>query len=354
MRSLSVRARRVRLRTLGALSLFTLLFAVGCGGAGGGASPTEDVAAVSTLPVDLPPGQTTAQLAWAPSEGQVVGYLVFQSRGEEAFVFLSQVVETQIQITGAAGDSIRILVVAQGASSAQSVASVPSPPVRFHAAVEAASALAASSAEAAIPAAPSTSTSTSTVDAQADSVDSEASPADEADSNEVANSEDGNSTDDTDDTDDEVALLDQALRERLLRSDLRLPFDGLSPDASRWIQSFVDAQVGAGVSLAGLGELAGDALRDLVWMDSSGQLFVSQGAQIATTEDPASTFVEAIRLRATERFAGLADFDGDGVAAWIVEDTATDDIWILNDDGQDSQFACAWPRPTIPRPRRSC
>jgi hypothetical protein len=104
------------------------------------------------------------------------------------------------------------------------------------------------------------------------------------------------------------------------------------------IQSLVDAQVGAGLSLAGSGELDGDEFRELVWLDTSGQLFVSHGAAIATTEDLSSTFVEAIRLRATERFVSLADFDGDGTGDWIVEDTATDNVWMLNDESQDVRF----------------
>jgi hypothetical protein len=152
------------------------------------------------------------------------------------------------------------------------------------------------------------------------------------------------STDDTDDgganveDDEDVALLDQASQEQLLRSDVRFPLADLSPGASQWIQSFVDAQIGVGVSLAGSGELDGDELRELIWLDAAGQLFVSEGARIATTQDLPSTFVEAIRLRPTERFVGLADFDGDGVGDWIVEDTATGDVWLLNHETQDAQF----------------
>ena len=294
---------------------------------------------IATAPVDLPPGQTTAQLAWTPSEGPVVGYLVFQSRGEENFTFLDQVTEPEIQISGAAGDSIRILVVALGTGEAQSVSSYPSPPVRFHAAVEAVSALAA------VPAAPAL--SAATMDTQAQRDDLEPIAADETysetDSNDVVGLvgivDDVDDVDEAHSTPDEVVLLDPALREQLLASDVRFPFLGLSAGASRWIQSFVDAQVGAGVSLAGSGELGGDALRELIWIDSSGQLFVSEGAQLATADDLPGTFIEAIRLRPTERFAALADFDGDGVGDWIVEDTATGDVWIVDDESHDAQFA---------------
>jgi hypothetical protein len=302
--------------------LLALLFAIGCGGGGSGGS-SDSVAAIATAPIDLPPGQTTAQLAWTPSEGEVVGYLVFQSNDEEEFEYLSLVQEPEVQINGKPGDSIRILVVAKSAVSTQSVASPPSPPVRFHAAAETASAEAVVSAEATAPATPSTSIATN-----------EATPANDPDiseSDESVKSEDA-------DANEDVAQPDQALPEQLLLSDLRFPLTDLSPAASRLIQSLVDAQVGAGVSLAGSGELNGDEYRELVWLDTSGQLFVSQGAPLATTEDLPSRFVEAIRLRATERFVGLADFDGDGAGDWIVEDTATGDVWMLNDESQDAQF----------------
>jgi hypothetical protein len=314
-----------------------LLFSIGCGGGGGGGS-TDDVAAIATAPIDLPPGQTSALMAWTPSEGEVVGYLVFQSHDEGEFQFLSQVTQPEIQIQGAAGDSIRILVVAKGVESLQSVASHPSPPVRFHAAAEAASAVAVDSTGGTAPAA--TSLAASTIDAQAQAAADEAqSEADSSDIEALDNADGTDNTDNTDDPDDEVALIDPLLRERLLRSDARFPFDDVAPEAGRWIQSFVDAEVGAGVSLAGAGEMDGDALRELVWIDASGQLFVSDGARLATSEDLSSTFAEAIRLRSTERFAGLADFDGDGVGDWVVEDTATSDVWILDDESQEAKFA---------------
>jgi len=326
MRSRAVRAQHVRLRTLGALT--SLLFAIGCGGGGGGGS-TDDVAAIATAPIDLPPGQTTAQMAWEPSEGEVASYLVFQSKDEEDFEYLRQVTKPEVQINGKPGDSIRILVVAKGVARPQSVASPPSPPVRFHAAVETASAEAIGAVEATAPATPSASTATS--EAATQTAEFEEAPGDELDPNLAADESDA-------EPDTNVALLDQAFQDRLLRSDARFPLADLSSGASRWIQSFVDAQVGAGVSLAGSGELDGDELRELIWVDASGQLFVSDGAHITTTEDLPSTFVEAIRLRPTERFVGLADFDGDGVGDWIVEDTVTGDVWMLDHETQEAQF----------------
>jgi len=343
MRSRAVRAQHVRLRTLGALTLLSLLFAIGCGGGGGGGS-TDDVAAIATAPIDLPPGQTTAQMAWEPSEGEVASYLVFQSKDEEDFEYLRQVTKPEVQINGKPGDSIRILVVAKGVARPQSVASPPSPPVRFHAAVETASAEAIGAVEATAPATPSASTATS--EAATQTAEFEEAPGDELDPNLAADESDA-------EPDTNVALLDQAFQDRLLRSDARFPLADLSSGASRWIQSFVDAQVGAGVSLAGSGELDGDELRELIWVDASGQLFVSDGAHITTTEDLPSTFVEAIRLRPTERFVGHTDLSfqlgwpgGDStIIEWVV--TGEDSLYSpvttsqllsvadLNGDGRD-------------------
>lgn len=329
---------------MGTLVLSLLLLAIGCGGGGSNSSGT---AAVSTAPIDLEPGQTTALMAWEPSDGQVVGYLVFQSHDEEAFKFLATVTTPQIQISGAPGDSIRILVVALGATNSESAASPPSPPVRFHAAIEAVAAISAAASSA-------PSLTTTALAPQTQPVEAETSGADEslADA-EGTDSDSGNGSDttrdsyagdttdpsgDADAADADLVSIDPALRARLLSSNPRFPFAGLAPEAQRWIQSLVDAQVGAGVSLAGSGELGGDALRELVWIDSSGQLFVSDGSLVATVEDLPSTFVEAIRLGPTERFAGLDDFDGDGVGDWVVEDTATGDIWILRNGSGDVLF----------------
>lgn len=327
MRSLSVRARHVRMGTLCALSLFMLLFAIGCGGGGGGESSSNSAAAIATAPIDLPAGQTTAQLAWTPSEGEVTGYLVFQAHADEEFSFLDQVTSPEIQITGTPGDSIRILVIALGAASSQSEASPPSPPVRFHAAAAAVAAV-----ESAAPAVATASSST-----QAQTTDYEPNAAEEANSS--ADADEFADSTEPDGHEEDESLLDLALRDELLRSDTRFPMRALSADASRWIQSFVDAEVGAGVSLAGSGNLDGDALAELVWIDSAGQLFVSEGTRLTIAEDLPDTFIEAVRLRSTERFLGLADFDGDGRGDWIVEDTATGDLWILDDENQEAQFS---------------
>jgi hypothetical protein len=307
---------------LGALLFFALISAACDGGSGS----NDEVARVSSsAPVDLPPGQTEALMAWTPSEGPVQSYIVFKANGGGNFAFAASVAEPEIKITGKPGDSIRIFVVAQGSTGVQSEASQPSPPIRFHAAIEPNSSIEAAiavSAPSAVEPAAATETLRSASETQSDVSEPDSKLADEA-----------SSPSDSSD----VVLLDPALREQLLLADARFPLHGLSSDAGRWIQSIVDQQVGAGVALAGSGELGGDTWRDLVWTDPSGQLFVSDGAQLATTDDPASTLVEAIRLRPTERFAGLADFDGDGLGDWMIEDSVTGEVWISTGGRQGLQ-----------------
>ncbi len=312
MRSLFVRARHARLGMLGAL-LFFALVSVACDG---GSGSNEDVARVSSAPVDLPPGQTEALMAWTPSEGPVDSYMVFKANGGGDFALAASVAKPEIKITGKPGDSIRIFVVAQGSTGVQSEASQPSPPIRFHAAIEPNSTVEAAvavSAPSAVEPTATTATLRLASETQSDVSETDSKLADEA--SPLSDSSD-------------VVLLDPVLREQLLLANARFPVHGLSSDADRWIRSIVDQQVGAGVALVGSGELGGDTWRDLVWTDPSGQLFVSDGAQLATTEDPASTLVEAIRLRPTERFAGLADFDGDGLGDWMIEDSVTGEVWI--------------------------
>jgi hypothetical protein len=50
MHSPSIRARHLRLATLGALRLFTLPFTIGCDGSDGGASPKDGVAVIAAGP----------------------------------------------------------------------------------------------------------------------------------------------------------------------------------------------------------------------------------------------------------------------------------------------------------------
>ncbi len=323
LRSFRAGARRAASGVLGVV----LLFAIGCSSGGGGSGSSDVNEVLQTAAVDLPAGQTSALLAWAPSEGTVTGYLVYQSKNDQAYTLKATVSQPKYRITGKPGDSIRILTIAERSASVRSEPSPSSPPIRFHAASTPTS-------DAVTTLEPDTTPvyATSTVAATTDETPSEFETSDEIDGTDEADEA-------ASDLASDLAALDQALREALLTSDARLPLRGLSQDASRWIQSIVDDQVGAGVSLVGTGERGGNPLRDLVWADPSGQLFLSDGADIAETEDPASTFEEAIRLRPTERLAGLADLDDDGIGDWIIEDDATGDVWVVNGSSREIQIA---------------
>lgn len=98
----------------------------------------------------------------------------------------------------------------------------------------------------------------------------------------------------------------------MLGGDARLPESGLSSAADQWLQEQVDHELSAGVSGAGTGHGDDDDLRELAWRDHAGQLFISNGQSALDSDDLPATFTEAVRLRATERFVGLADFSGDG------------------------------------------
>ncbi len=322
--SRTARAHRAVSTALGVL----VLLAIGCNGSSGGGSNVvpEETSVLATAPVDLPPGQTTVTLAWEPSVGQVSGYLVFESRGESGFRFETFVTEPRVQIEGAPGDSVRILAVAQGEPGTLSTASPPSPPVRFHGPVAAAApveaAVAAPAASAIRVAGASPSETGSTDDGGADSGPGDGSVAGDTPSEKNASPDVM--------TDETVQPLDPAIRERLLGADPRFPDRTLSSEASRWIQTRVDEQIRAGVVLAGSGESDGDGLRELVWVDAAGQLFVSSGSRLVEATDPGTTLDEALRLRATERFVGLADFDGDGRGDWLIEDTSDGAVWLID------------------------
>lgn len=328
------RFARAASRALHASCLLLLSFALGCGafgGGGGGSSSSGGVAeaVIAVDPVDLPPGATQAQLAWAPSDGPVDGYFVFVSRNDSSFAFSHMVPTAETQISGDAGDSVRITVVAVTPNGDFSESSPPSPPVRFHPA-EAQAQLAVAWGGAGEATATASATHASEPGTGAETTTEDLASTDARSETAEAAAEDASA----DDSELAIAPIDAALRALLLRAGTRLPGDGLSDLADRWLQDRVDVELAAGVSLVGTGTRNDDALRELVWQDQSGQLFVSDGHAALDSEDLPSTFEEAVRLHATERFRGLADFDGDGVGDWLIEDTATGVIWLV-DGAQD-------------------
>jgi len=129
-----------------------------------------------------------------------------------------------------------------------------------------------------------------------------------------------NSGDSGDAANDEstTTLIDASMRELLVSADARFPTEGLSEPAQSWIQARV------------------------VWQDAAGQLLVSSGsavAGLASSSDIPSTFEDGIRLRPTERFIALSDFNGDSIGDWVVEDTSTGDVWIIDGESLEATTA---------------
>jgi len=310
--------------------------AAGCGGGGGGASPEPSTpAAVATTPIDLAPGQTSAVLGWAPSRGPVDDYLVLEARNGGAWTFLARVNPPRVEVRGQPGDEIQIMTIAEGSNGSSSDPSPPSPILRFHA-----------------PAAPPRSAHTAAVAAVTGGSSSVAEPlatavtaAPEADGEstngvtrsqamtpESPDSPDAKNPSVGDGTGSEVgnASLSLSLRDRLLRADLRFAVHQLSPRAAHWLADRVAEQPSAGLNLIASGRRDGDPWSELVWRDAAGQLFVSDGAVAAIRNDLRDTLEEAIRLRATERFVGLVDLEGDTIGDWLIEETTTGAVWIVD------------------------
>lgn len=350
-RGASGRWRRLACAWLGAA-----LLACGGGESGGGSSDSGggDPPPLATEPVDLPPGQTVALLAWEPSAGFVSSYLIFVSRNHGTYAFNQSVSSPSVSIPGAPGDSIQITVVAASEEGTFSPASPPSVEIRFHAVAAAAETLATNDSASSIPA--------SGIAPVAPPVDDMTPPADEvpttaevipaSDSDTAAGGESGSPA-----ASDE--LLSRAARERLLLADARLPLSsteaaghtgaGETDAGAAWIEAHVANELSADVTLVGTAERAEGALRDLVWRDATGQLSVSDGAAVIESQEVASTLVPAIRLGATERFVALADVDGDGLRDWITEETTTGAAWIRTDDATAPRSARAAHQPATAR-----
>jgi len=306
---------------------------MGGGGSGGSSSAAAGPAVSSVLTIDLPPGETRAMVGWDPSEGDVTVYQVYESRNGGDYQYIATVSTERASISGTDGDRVRVSVLAVNSSGRPSNSSPPSPELRFHAAepgmVSAANSVnddasqygAPSVIEPTDPATSTTGASTSDPVVVADN------------SANASNSENSDTLSDDPAVEEDSTTLDATLREMLVRSDARFGTSDLSDAAQIWLQDRVEEQFNAGVQLVGTGELDQDGLRELVWQDPSGQLFISTGRSVLdvveTSELPA-TFEEGLRLQTTERFVALTDLTGDGVGEWVVEDASMGEVWIID------------------------
>jgi hypothetical protein len=259
-------------------------------------------------------------------------YLVLQSRNGGAWTFLARVNPPRIEIRGQPGDEIQILTIAEGSNGSSSNPSPPSPILRFHAPAPppastraaAVSAITSGSSLVAEPLSPSATDAPKAGDeSTTDVARREATAPEHPDARDASGAERPASEVGT-------SRLSLSLRDRLLRADLRFSAHRLSPRAADWLAERVAEEPTAGLGLVGSGRRDPDAWSELVWRDAAGQLFVSDGAAAATQDDLSEILEETIRLRATERFAGLIDLDGDGIGDWLIEETITGGVWIVD------------------------
>jgi hypothetical protein len=265
-----------------------------------------------------------------------------ESRNGGEYAARADVAGPSATINGRAGDELRVYVIAVGANGGQSPPSTPSPTLRFHAAIG--TPAAATRADHQLSggltiAIESTSASSSRSETtRSEAAPSEAAPSEAADEDGESTNDAGTNSDGAESEAEATALvLGAAAREQLLRADARIPVLGLSTGAEAWLHARADEQLVAGLQFAGTGRLDSDELSELIWADPAGQLFVATGAAILESAELETTLEEAIRLRATERFVALADVDGDGRGDWLIEDTATGEIWLIDDTSQQAR-----------------
>lgn len=337
--SLAETARILLARLLPCLGLVLALALTGCDEDGDDASGSPATPA-AVAAIDLAPGQTSVRLGWTASVGPVEQYLVLQARNGGSWSFLDQVDEPSVVVRGKADDEVQILAIASGRNGTSSPPSRPSPILRFRPAPPAASPPAAAAvAVRRGGGGPTVSrASTSVPGPERSGLESAgARRADEAtrptprdsDPREAPEVSEAGAEEPTATT-SASGRLSTAARAQLLRARPRWVLPTLSDRAARWLEARVDEHGVAGVRLVGAGLGDGDEMSELVWRDSAGQIFVSEGAATAAAEAGALELEETVRLRPTERLAGLADVDGDGIGDWLIEETSGGEVWIVD------------------------
>ncbi len=347
---LPVRSNRLtagRKATASVLLCALMLLGSACDDSGSDGSNKSAASKIETQPVDLPPGQTQAAMAWEPSAGPVTNYLVFASRNGAIFEFEQSSTGPSATISGEAGDEIRIVVVALSENGSMSDASPPSAPIRFHPDTTEPALLAAATSvfdrAAAVPAfvsiGVSDASASSPSQAQTETQIAEQDlPAVSADALQVAEAETPEAVVEADsEIEDAEGTRKTALLERLMSADARLSPHGRSNAADAWVQSFVDEELAAGVAFVGTGNANDDGMRELVWQDSSGQLFVSDGQVFLNSENPADTFEEALRLQTNERFVAFENLGTEAESQWLIEDTLTGQVFVVPSDASSTR-----------------
>jgi hypothetical protein len=330
--------RDSRVRSWGLLSglLAVLGLVVGCGDSNGGTGneSAEASAVVQVDPVYLEPGVTSVTLEWAASLGAVDNYLVFESRNGSAFDYSEMTLGPSVQVEGEAGESVQITVVAVSPSGQLSESSAPSVPIIFQAAASAAVAIAPAPSGAAPLMAP---TSTGTAEPLTQNNEIDAASAERA-SSQTPTTEDplDSRASATDETATQVSSLATRLKEVLLLADARLPIAALSDSVATWLQTHVDSELGPQFSLVGTGHDDADTLSELVLQDDTGRLFVSDGSEILEAADLRTTPQAGLQLGLSERFVGLLDLNGDAVADWLIEETDSALVWIVDGASGDA------------------
>lgn len=303
-----------------------LVFALaGCGGEGGssgGATGGGDGDPPrATTPVDLPPGQRIAQLAWAPSRGNVTGYMVMVSRNQGRFELFDQVPSTSVAIPGQPGDVIRLIVVAVSDTGAVSEASPLSVPIRFHADPNAPT----DPTPPVDPEPPAVGGGLSPTEPPASPIAVDAPPSEdpiEDPSEEPAEDDPAEEPPPPPTPTHEIA---SALRSRLLLADPRAPFAPLSAEAAAWLAPWLDAAGATDLTLVATAARPSHDFRDLVFANDVGQVLVAEGPALATGASLESERTPIFTLLPGERLAAVVDLDSDAGRDWLVVDAAAPD-----------------------------